>query len=160
MSNVAGQIASPAHAIEQLPSVAWPRAAASAAIFRGPRVLIAQRGGGPAKGSWSLPGGKIEPGETAIAAAAREIHEETGLDVKLAGLLDVHNAIRTDADGTLQHHYIICVYFGTSMAGEPRAATDISDTRFVTLDELTGYRLTDGAIDLIHEAYRRLAPGH
>ncbi len=136
--------------------VPWPRAAASAAIFRGERVLIAERGGGPRKGYWSLPGGKIEPGETALAAATREIHEETGLVVSLAGLLDVHDAIRAGADGTIEHHYIICVYYGTCDVGEPRAATDISDARFVTLAELADYRLTDGAVSLIREAHRRL----
>ena len=143
--------------MDSLERPVWPRAAASAAIFRGGRVLIAERGGGPSRGTWSLPGGKIEPGETAMAAAAREIREETGLEVALAGLLDVHNSIRTSADGTLLHHYVICVFYGTCDTGEPRAATDISDARFVTLDELAGYRLTDGAVALIQEAHRRLA---
>lgn len=134
----------------------WPRAAASVAIFRGQRVLLAERGGGPRKGYWSLPGGKIEPGETAVNAAIREIREETGLEISLTGLLDVHDAIRTDAAGNIEHHYIICVYYGTSDAGEPHAATDISDARFVALDELETYRLTEGAVRLIHEAHRRL----
>jgi ADP-ribose pyrophosphatase YjhB (NUDIX family) len=136
--------------------VAWPRAAASAAIFRGARVLIAERGAGPMRGMWSLPGGKIEPGETAAAAAIREIQEETGLDVALAGLLDLHEVIRRNGTGDVQLHYIIAVHYGTCMSGEPRAATDISDARFVRLDELSGYRLTDGAVAFIHEAHRRL----
>ena len=113
--------------------VAWPRAAASAAIFRDSRVLIAERGAGPMRGTWSLPGGKIEPGETAAAAARREIKEETGLYVELAGLIDLHEVIRTDAAGLVQLHYIIAVHYGTSLTGEPVAATDISDARFVTL---------------------------
>lgn len=136
--------------------VAWPRAAASAAIFRGSRVLIAERGAGPMRGMWSLPGGKIEPGETAAAAAIREIKEETGLDVALAGLIDLHEVIRKKSAGDVQLHYIIAVHFGTCATGEPRAATDISDARFVTLAELPAYRLTDGAMRFINEAYRRL----
>ena len=138
------------------PAFPWPRAAASAAIFRGDRILIAERGGGPRKGYWSLPGGKIEPGETAAAAAAREIMEETGLQVALRGILDVHDVIQADANGGIQHHFVICVYYGTCGPGEPCAATDISDARFVTLDELPSYQLTGGASQLIHEAYRRL----
>ncbi len=137
----------------------WPRAAASAAIFRGERVLIAERAGGPRKGYWSLPGGKIEPGETAAEAVAREIREETGLDVELSGFLDVHDVINRDAAGNVQLHYLICVYYGTCESGEPQAATDISDARFVTLAELAEYRLTDGATRLIHEAHRRLVSG-
>ena len=139
--------------------IAWPRAAASAAIFRGARVLIAERGNGPMRGSWSLPGGKIEAGETAAAAAAREIHEETGLRVELRGLLDLHDVIRTDAAGNVTLHYLICVFYGTSDDGEPRAATDISDARFVTLDALAGYPMTDGALAFIREAHRRLGFG-
>ena len=139
--------------------IAWPRAAASAAIFRGSRVLIAERGNGPMRGSWSLPGGKIEPGETAAAAAAREIEEETGLAVELRGLLDLHDVIRANAAGSVTLHYLICVFYGTCATGEPKAATDISDARFVTLDELPGYRMTDGAVKFIHEAHRRLGIG-
>lgn len=139
------------------PVTIWPRAAASAAIFRGDRILIAERGGGPRKGYWSLPGGKIEPGETAAAAAAREIMEETGLRVDLHGVLDVHDVIQADDAGNVQHHFVICVYYGTCGPGEPCAATDISDARFVTLDELPSYQLTGGASRLIHEAYRRIS---
>lgn len=136
--------------------VAWPRAAASAAIFRDGRVLIAERGNGPMRGAWSLPGGKIEPGETAAQAAVREIKEETQLDVELTGLLDLHEIIRADAQGVVQFHYLIAVHYGISRTGEPRAATDISDARFVELGELSEYRLTDGAVGFIREAHRRL----
>lgn len=137
----------------------WPRAAASAAIFRGSTVLLAERGHGPRKGVWSLPGGKIEAGETSRDAAMREIREETGLVVELAGLLDVHNAIIRDKAGKLEAHYLIAVYYGTCLRGEPVAATDISDARFVPLDEVSGYRLTDGAARLIVEASKRLNVG-
>ena len=134
----------------------WPRAAASAAIFRGGKVLIAERGAGPRRGYWSLPGGKIEPGETAMEAAAREIMEETGLAVTLKGLVDVHNVIGRNDAGGVTHHFIICVYFGTCGPGMPIARTDISDARFVDLDELPQYRLTDGALQIISEAHRKL----
>lgn len=134
----------------------WPRAAASAAIFRDGKVLIAERGSGPKRGYWSLPGGKIEPGETAADAAVREILEETGLAVEINGLVDVHNVIGHSDEGCVTHHYVICVYFGTSRAGEPVARTDVSEARFVDLIELPQYRLTDGALGIIHEAHRRL----
>ena len=135
----------------------WPRAAASAAIFRGDKVLIAERGHGPRKGYWSLPGGKIEPGEKAAAAAMREIREETGLIVELRGLLDVLDVIVEDEQGSLTAHYLLAVYYGTCETGEPVAATDISDARFVTLSEAAAYTMTDGAMRLIEDAARRLA---
>lgn len=137
----------------------WPRAAASAAIFRGSTVLLAERGNGPRKGVWSLPGGKIEAGETSREAALREIREETGLEVDLAGLLDVHNAIIRDKAGHLQAHYLIAVYYGTCLHGDPVAATDITDARFVPLDQVSGYRLTEGAARFIVEASKRLNVG-
>lgn len=137
----------------------WPRAAASAVIFRGRTVLLAERGHGPRKGVWSLPGGKIEAGETSAEAALREIHEETGLSVELTGLLDVHNAIIRDGAGNLEAHYLIAVYYGTCADGEPVAATDISDARFVPLERVSDYRLTDGAARLIVEASKRLNVG-
>ena len=142
-----------------VPSVQWPRAAASAAIFFGQRVLIAERGHGPRKGVWSLPGGKIEAGETAAAAAVREIKEETGLSVRLAGLLDVHDVIIEDARGILTAHYVLAVYYGSCDTGEPKAASDISDARFVTLAEAAAFPMTDGAMRLIIAASKRLNLG-
>jgi 8-oxo-dGTP diphosphatase len=52
---------------------AWPRCGASAAIFRNDEVLLIERAKGALKGRWSLPGGHVEPGETAKAAALREV---------------------------------------------------------------------------------------
>jgi 8-oxo-dGTP diphosphatase len=138
------------------PSEIWPRGAASAAIFRGGMVLLAERGQGPGKGTWSLPGGKIEAGETAAAAAVREIAEETGLAVDIAGLLDVHDVMIRDGAGVLTGQYLLAVYYGTSAQGTPVAATDISDARFVPLAEIGRYRLTHGAVRLIREASKRL----
>lgn len=103
-----------------------------------------------------MPGGKIEAGETSAEAALREIREETGLLVAISGLLDVHNAIIRDKAGRLEAHYLIAVYYGTCAHGEPVAATDISDARFVPLDQVVGYRLTEGAARLIMEASKRL----
>ena len=56
----------------------WPRSGTSAAVFRGDEVLLIERAKGALKGQWSLPGGHIEAGETARAAARREVREETG----------------------------------------------------------------------------------
>ena len=58
----------------------WPRCAASAAVLRGREVLLVERAKGALAGYWSLPGGHIEPGETARSAALREVREETGVE--------------------------------------------------------------------------------
>ncbi len=134
----------------------WPQAAASAAIFRERQVLLAERGRGPRQGLWSLPGGRIEPGETAAAAAVREIKEETNLDVTLQGLLDVHDVIVRTEDGRLDAHFVLAVFYGTCDIGVPMAATDVSDARFVALDDVGAYPLTNGAHRLILAASRCL----
>src|SRR5882762_8470952 len=89
---------------------AWPRCGASAAIFRDGAVLLIERAKGALKGRWSLPGGHIEPGETARAAVVREVREETGVEVDMHGLLDIHDVILRGPDGTLLAHYLITVF--------------------------------------------------
>src|SRR5262249_37661524 len=109
----------------------WPRACASAAVFRAGTVLLVERGKGPKQGLWSLPGGHIEPGESAAAAAVREVAEETGVTVRILGLADVNDVIVHDAAGTLTAHYVISVFYGAWAAGEPAAASDSRSARFV-----------------------------
>jgi 8-oxo-dGTP diphosphatase len=131
---------------------AWPRAAASAAIFRGGGILLTERGKGSLTGLWSLPGGHIEPGERARTAALREVREETGIDAELLGLVDVHDGILENADGALSAHYVISVFYGRWLAGEPIAASDSRNARFVALDALGDYTLTPGARPIIERA--------
>jgi 8-oxo-dGTP diphosphatase len=144
---VAGQVA------------AWPRCAVSAAIFRGEDVLLIERGKGTLQGYWSLPGGHIEAGETVRAAALREVREETGVAGELLGLVDVHEVIRHGPGDVLAAHYLIAVFWGRWLAGEPLAGSDAAAARFVTLADLPSYRLTDGAIGFISRA-AQLAAAH
>lgn len=127
----------------------WPRAAASCAIFQGDTVLLVQRAKGPRAGIWSLPGGHIEPGETAREAAIRELREETGVEAEILGLADVHDVIYRDAHGAVSVHYVLTVYWGRWAAGEPVGASDSADARFVPLRDIGRYPLTPGAADLI-----------
>jgi len=130
----------------------WPRPAASAAVFRDGRVLIVERGKGALRGVWSLPGGHIEPGERAMAAAMREIKEETGVDAALLGLADVHDVLLRNESGELAAHYVIAVYFGRWLSGEPVANEDSRDARFVALDQLETFNMTPGALPIIARA--------
>ena len=149
--------ASPPEAPQRAPE--WPRCGASAAIFRGSGVLLIQRSKGALQGLWSLPGGHIEPGETARAAAMREVREETGVEAELAGLVDVHDVILRRADGTLLAHYLIAVFCGRWLVGEPVPGGEETAARFVPIediDDVGRYRLTDGAAALIHRARAQL----
>lgn len=134
-----------------MPELHWPRCGASAVIFRGTDVLLVERGKGLLRGQWSLPGGHIEPGETARAAALREVREETGVEAEIAGLLDVHEVVRQD-EGRVTAHYLLVVFFGRWIAGEPAPDSDAVAARFVPVDALGSLPLTEGAASFIHRA--------
>jgi len=135
----------------------WPRAAASAVLFRGEAVLLIERSASPAEGLWSLPGGAIEMGETAEDAARREVHEETGLIAHIEGLAGVHDVIDHDESGAVVLHYVIVCYFGRADDGEPSAKGDARQARFFALDKIGDLPLTKGTQFVIEEAWRLLA---
>lgn len=137
----------------------WPRVAASVAVIRDGSVLLVERGKGPRRGVWSLPGGHIEPGETARAAAARELDEETGIKAEIIGLIDVHDVILKKDDGEIAAHYLLTVFYGRWSAGEPVAASDVAAARFVPFAEVSGLTLTPGATSFIDRA-RALVESH
>jgi 8-oxo-dGTP diphosphatase len=138
---------------------AWPRAAASAAVLRGREVLLIKRASGALAGLWSLPGGHIEPGETARAAALREVREETAVEAELIGLVDIHDVILRDASSALAAHYVIAVFCGRWVAGAPAAGGDAAEARFVPLDDLEALTLTDNAARFIRRAWDLLQTG-
>lgn len=134
-----------------------PRAGASAALFREGAVLLVERGAPPFEGSWSLPGGAIEPGETAEAAAIRELREETGLGAEIAGLAGVTDVILRRDDGSLEAHYVLATYYGIALGGEPRPGGDARRAEFVSLSTLDARRLTPGTLAIIRRAHGLLA---
>jgi len=108
------------------------------------RLLLVRRGHAPAVGRWSLPGGRVEPGETAAVAAAREVREETGLDVRVGPLL-----------ATVQiGDYLIHDFAAEVIGGDLLAGDDADDVRWCSVDEATQLPLTDGLLD----ALRRMVP--
>lgn len=141
---------------EQTGHPEWPRAGASAAIFRDGAVLLVQRRSGALGGYWSLPGGHIEPGEPARTAALREVYEEAGVQAEIVDLLDIHEVI-IGRGGALSAHYLLAVFYGRWIAGEPRPGPDEAAARFVPMADLASYRLTDGAASLINRGIAKLA---
>lgn len=126
-------------------------AAASAVLLRGEQVLLVLRAAGAAQGLWSLPGGHVEPGESARDAALREVIEETGLGAELHGSLGEHRITVASADGRTLC-YAIEVFYGTPLPGEPHAGGDAAEARFTPLSDLPGASLTPGAEAFIARA--------
>jgi ADP-ribose pyrophosphatase YjhB (NUDIX family) len=88
-------------------------------VRRGARVLLVRRARAPNVGAWSLPGGGVEPGETLVAAARREIAEETGLELGPLTYVAALDIVRRDAAGAVLFHYLVADYTAEAAAGEP-----------------------------------------
>jgi 8-oxo-dGTP diphosphatase len=131
-----------------------PIVAVGAVILDGGRVLLVKRGQEPLKGEWSLPGGAVEIGETLDAAVAREVREETGLDVVVGPVVEVFDSIRRDADGRAEYHYVIVDYICRVRGTATGAAcgSDAVDIEWVDAGALEAYRMTATALAVIRKA--------
>ena len=106
---------------------------------RAGRLLLVERGNPPHKGRWSLPGGRVEGGETIAAAAARELAEETGLEAAVGEIAGIVERI-----GEGFHYLIVDLWAELADGAAPVAAGDAADARLVDLDQLPGYPLSPG----------------
>ena len=123
-------------------------------VIKGDRVLLCRRGKPPNVGSWTLPGGAQDVGETCEAAARRELLEETGLTVGELHFCAHVDTIRRDADGRVRFHYTILDFAGRWVDGAPVAASDVSEVEWAPLEALEPYNLWSEAQRIIEIARR------
>lgn len=109
---------------------AVPQIGVGAVCVRDGRLLLVQRGRAPGRGTWALPGGRLEPGETLEQAVARELEEETGLVGFVGPLCGIAERI---GDG---YHYVILDFWVAVPEGQGAHADDADDLRWASLDDL------------------------
>lgn len=124
-----------------------PRLGASACVWKDGKVLLVQRAKAPV-GLWSLPGGQVEWGETAVAAAERELMEETGITARLNAFVGLYEIIRQDPP----FHYAIACYGGFWTAGEATASSDALAVRWAAPGELGSLEFTPQVCEAIARA--------
>lgn len=150
-----------------------PMVGIGAVVIRDNHALLIRRGSEPLKGEWSIPGGMLELGETIAEGVKRELFEETGLRVRLLGLIEVFERIfHKEADGQAisdkanqntpatqendkkpRYHFVILDYLCEAGEGEPRAGSDVTDLAFVAEGDLPRFHLTPTATRVIQKAF-------
>ena len=130
-----------------------PQLAVSAAIFRDDKILLVRRARSPAKGFYSLPGGRVEFGESLHTALHREVDEETGLKIEIIGLAGWREVLPESGGGG---HYLIMSFAARWTAGEPHLNDELDDFRWLAQDAIGDLKLTGGLHEVIQTARRLL----
>lgn len=138
--------------VSGLPDFPVPVIGVSGLVFNDQgEVLLICRDNPPARGQWSLPGGRLEAGETLVDACRREVKEETDVDVSVQHIVAV-------VERKIENfHYVIIDFLASLEPGgnsRPQAFSDASDARWILLDDLADYRLVDGLEEIIRNACR------
>ncbi|MGH9805300.1 MAG: NUDIX hydrolase [Candidatus Acidiferrales bacterium] len=110
-------------------------------VVRDGAVLLVKRAAEPLRGRWSLPGGAVELGESLEEAVARELKEETGLTVRVLGLVEAFDRITRDTDGRARYHYVLLDFLCEPLEGDPVAASDVDAVAWARPEEFAAYEL-------------------
>jgi len=132
-----------------------PQLAVSAVIFRDGKVLLVRRARSPGKGFYSLPGGRVEFGESLHAALAREVDEETGLRIDIVGLAGWREVLPSASGGG---HYLIMSFAARWTGREPVLNDEHDDFTWLAPGAFGDLKLTGGLLEVV-EAARRLLEG-
>jgi 8-oxo-dGTP diphosphatase len=129
-----------------------PIVGVGAVIVRRGEVLLVRRANPPLQGEWSLPGGALEVGEKLRDGVAREVLEETGLEVEVGPVVEVLDSIFPDGEGRTQYHYVLIDYLCRPRSGVAFAASDASELRWARAEELEAFGLRQVTLEVIRKA--------
>lgn len=121
-------------------------------IVNGTRVVLIRRRFEPLAGEWSLPGGVVEAGETLDSCVAREMREETGLDVAIGPVIEVFDRITRDDEGRVRYHYVLVDFLCWPSGGTLQAGSDVDTAVWADASDLSKYHLTEKATAVIARA--------
>lgn len=128
------------------------------------RTLLIRRGSAPLQGEWSIPGGLLEVGETLVEGVARELAEETGLEVGVLELIEVFERIfpaPPNADGTPgdpsrpQYHFVILDYLCEIRGGTLSVGSDALEFAWAREEELGNFAVTVAVHRVLKRAFAR-----
>src|SRR5712692_6977727 len=124
------------------------------------RTLLIRRGSEQLLGEWYIPGGTLEIGESLEEGVARELLEETGIEVRVLELIEVFDRIYleggstgAEVKGRPRFHFVIADYLCERLGGEPRAGSDVTDVAFAREEELARFHLTETATRVLKKAF-------
>jgi 8-oxo-dGTP diphosphatase len=123
-----------------------PELCVGAIVVDDDRLLLVRRGHGPAAGAWSVPGGRVERGETLAEAVVRELREETGIPGVCGELVGWVERLGPD-----WHHVILDFFVVALEGGTPVAGDDAAEAAWVPLGEVGSLRLVDGLAEFLHD---------
>jgi 8-oxo-dGTP diphosphatase len=132
---------------------ARPFLAASVAVFRDGKVLLAARGKPPMERLFSLPGGMVETGETLQDAALRELREEVAVEAKLVGFVAPVEVIERDTEGRVRHHVVIAVHAARWVSGEPQSGPEATEIRWVAEQDVIALPTTPGLAEILARCF-------
>jgi len=130
-----------------------PTVGVGGVVIVGDQVVLIRRGTDPLKGRWSIPGGRLEWGETLVEGVRRELLEETGLKVRVGGLIEAFERILRNPARGPRYHFVILDFLCEAEPGRPRPGGDVTEVALAREDELASYQLTEAAARVIRKAF-------